>query len=481
MASSASVCRYHPESPSRWHCPDCDIHFCSRCIQPNDSNQAFCPVCDLLLQKHEFTAIIPPFWKRLPAAFLYPLNLASLMFLAIISLVSLLQLVPLGGIIVAILLPFMIMKYAFQVLQHTAVGHMSPPLGSTSMSGQDFALPVKSYLLIILLSALVGLSSFLGLFGIIISVVLFTLLFPVMIMILGVQQQFFQALNPKEIIEMIQTIGASYFGLVGMLFLLISASSSLFYMFGEFIPLGNKLVLFVIANFVSSYYTVLMFHLMGYVIYQFHEDLGIKSEVEFEVGGKKKKTQAPLGQTPVSKASLLIQEGHPEIAKPFIRKHLSVELTAEQIQLHELYIKLLKQLDEHEELIRIASDYILSLMEHGHGKKALQTFRLCHELDASFQVNHAQHTHSMIQAAHKASDFDLLLALAQNFAKRHPEYDKLFEVYLVVARVLHEHFKRDQQAAAILKSLVQKFPKHESIQRAKMALARIKPAAGASQ
>ncbi|HXH71262.1 MAG TPA: hypothetical protein VNI58_00385 [Mariprofundaceae bacterium] len=473
MAASSKACRYHPGTPARWHCPDCAIHFCSRCVPANERSEAFCPVCDRLLNRLEFSAEVPPFWKRMPAAFLYPLHPASLVFLIIMSLASLLQLIPLGGIIAALLLPFILMKYAFQVLQSTAVGHLKPPKGSTSMSGRDFELPVKAYLLLIVIAILGGLSSMLGLIAVIIALVGLTIIFPAMIMVLGVTRSFFQAISPMQLIEMVRMIGPSYLGLVGMLILLVGASSALMMLLGPTVTPSNFLVIIVVADFISSYYSIVMFHLMGYVIYQFHEELGVKPEVEYEPAAGKKKSAEPAGLSPVAKAQLLVQEGHPEVAKPFIAKHLSNDMSAQQIQLHELYLKLLKQLGEHEDLGRVGGDYILSLMEHGHGKKALQIFRLCYEVDPQFQLNHAEHTHSLMQAAQKASDYDLMLALANNFAKRFPTYPGLFELYLSVARVLHEHFKRDKQASSILQSLITKFPQHEGIQQAKMALARI--------
>jgi hypothetical protein len=442
-------------------------------VQANDRGEAFCPACDRMLEKQDFSAEIPPFWKRMPAAFLYPLKPASLIFLTIMSLASLLQLVPLGGIIAAILLPFILMKYSFQVLQFTAVGHMNPPVGSTSMEARDFELPIKSILQLIVIGIVIGLSAMLGMLGIVISLVVMALIFPAMIMVLGVTRSFFKAINPVELADMVRMIGPSYLGLVGMLFLLYGSSGALLEFVGPAIIPHNILAILAIVTFISSYYTIVMFHIMGYVIYQFHEELGVQPEVEYEPAGVGKKSE-PTGLSAVAKAQLLVQEGHPEVAKPFIAQQLSSEMSAEQIQLHEIYIKLLKQ-DEstHDELKRIAKDYILGLMEHGHGKKALQMFHLCHEVDPKFRLDHAEHTHTLMQAAQKASDFELMLALANNFAKHHPDYPNLFEVYLAVARVLHEHFKRDKQAATILKSLITKFPQHASIQQAKMALARI--------
>jgi len=427
-----------------------------------------------MLQKMDFAANILPFWKRMPAAFFYPLHPGSLTFLIIVSLASLLQLVPLGGILAALLLPFITLKYAFQVMQSTAVGHLAPPKGSTSMSGRDFELPIKLYLLVISVSIIAGLLSILGTFAVVVAAVLLTAIFPAMVMLLGVTRSFFQALSPIELFEMIRMIGPSYLGLVGMLLLLYSADGAVIMLMWPMIMAGNILTVTVLVTFISSYYTIVMFHVMGYVIYQYHEELGVKAEVEYEpVANNKKQSAEPSGQSAFAKAQLLVQEGRPEIAKPFIAKHLSLEMTAQQIQLHELYFKLLKQLGEHEELTREAGAYIVSLMDHGHGKKALQVFRLCHEVDRTFALNHAGHTHTLIQAAQKASDFDLMLALAANFAKRHPDYPQLFELYLALARVLHEHFKRDQQASAILQSLINKFPQHEEIQQAKLALARI--------
>ena len=445
MAERGSSCKYHPESPARWHCPDCNILYCTSCIQPNERNEAFCPVCELMLEKQEFGVYVQPFWQRMPATFLYPLQSKALIFLVIMSAASLLQLVPVGGVIAVILLPFILMKYAFQILQSTAVGHMAPPLSSTSMHGSDFALPLKSYFILIFIGVFVGLASQLGLLTLIIALLMMALLYPAMVMVLGVTRKFFQAFNPFKLIEMIRMIGSAYLGLTGMILLLYGSAAVLTNMIASSLP-NSFVINMTVFTFITSYYTLVMFHLMGYILYQFHENLGIQVETHHQATNKK--DNKPIGQSPLSKVRILLQEGHLEIAKPFIAKHLKNEVSAEQMQLHDLYIKILHQQQESVALKDVGKIYIFNLMEHGHAKKALQTFRLCHEVDATFRLDDAKHTDMLIQTAYKASDYELVLLLANNFAKKHPDYVQLFEIYLRVAGVLHEHFKRAKMMLA---------------------------------
>lgn len=472
MVSKNLLCKYHPDSPARWHCPDCALNFCKGCIQATDRDDAFCPICNLMLKKLNYSVDVLAFWKRMPASFLYPLHLGSLIFLVILSLASLLQLIPLGGIVAAILLPFILMKYAFQVLQHTASGYLSPPKGSTRMDAIDFELPFKMILLIILLSVVSGLLAVLGKIGIIIALIVLTLSLPAMIIVLGVTRSFFSSINPLRLFETVKIIGPSYFGLFGMLFLLVSANGAFFELISSWASERNTLILNVIVTFINSYYTIVMFHIMGYVTYQFHKELGIQPAVEYEQKRSSNKHQK-VSFTPLAKAQVLVQEGHPELAKNFISKNLNSSMSVEQIQLHELYLKLLSQLEEGDELKEVGRNFIVNLLDHEHRKKALQMYRFCYENIPVFQLNHAEYTHQLVETAHKASDYDISLILANNFAKNYPDYPKQFDLYLLVARILHDHFNRGEQAGKILKTLIAKFPQHESIQSAKLALNRI--------
>ena len=72
-----------------------------------------------------------------------------------------------------------------------------------------------------------------------------------------------------------QRIGIPYFLVVFFLFLMITGMGTLEAFITPSSTLGNALMQHMFY-FIEFYFMVAMFHLMGYMIYQYHEELGIE-------------------------------------------------------------------------------------------------------------------------------------------------------------------------------------------------------------
>ncbi|THB63312.1 MAG: hypothetical protein D6B27_12455, partial [Gammaproteobacteria bacterium] len=62
-----TYCKYHPDTPARFHCKSCDIDICSLCYKPNDdekSNVKYrCPICQRPISSLSMENVITPFWE----------------------------------------------------------------------------------------------------------------------------------------------------------------------------------------------------------------------------------------------------------------------------------------------------------------------------------------------------------------------------------------------------------------------------------
>ena len=229
-----NYCKYHAEIPAKWYCSGCKITLCSHCVmeERQTGKVIVCPACDKSLRKLSTAHAIPPFWKRMPDTFLYPLNGGSLAYLTGLALFSLLFFVPLWPVVIvaSLVLPLMMLRYGFSVLQHTAMGHLTPPKMSINFQLRELSLPLKLVAIMFFLGSLIGLILYpLGVNIVVIQMVAFALtqlVLPAMVVLLAVHSSFFRAINPVDIGFVISTIGLPYLALCGVLLLLSGAPAS---------------------------------------------------------------------------------------------------------------------------------------------------------------------------------------------------------------------------------------------------------------
>jgi len=451
-----------------------------------------CPACDKALRKLSTAHAIPPFWKRMPDTFRYPLNGGSLSYLIGLAFFSLLFFVPLWPVVVvaALMLPLMILRYAFSVLQHTAMGHLTPPKLSLNLQMRELALPLKLFAVIITLGLLMTLILFP--FGVspnaiqAVAFILNQLVLPAMVVLLAVHSSFFRAINPVDIGFVISTIGRPYLALCGVLLLLSSGPASAQFLLINILPLW---LLTMLNVFIMGFFTVVTFHLLGYVVYQYHEYLGIKPEIEYDVKpfapGKAKAAGNQLNASsyPVlQKVRLLIKEGMQQAAKATLKKELArpAELDNALMEMHQLYHQMLINDKEHEEALEHASTYIPALLDSNKGKQALAIFRDCIQMDPAFRLALPADIHKLATAAQKADEHKIIVSLINGFMQKHPDYPDTVELLLMAAQSLQHHFGQAEKAKKILLYIIKRFPDDARTQQAKRNLMLIERPTGSA-
>jgi tetratricopeptide (TPR) repeat protein len=176
-----------------------------------------------------------------------------------------------------VLLYAMLFKYAFVVLEDSANGEPEPPRLSWDVLGGEYELLVK-YLGMWLLFILVLVSAA-GRLGEWLSMALLYLgmaLLPAVTMVLVQSRRFFVAINPVVIVAMIGRIGWSYLVLLVFWSLLAAGQDWVLSGVGS---LTNTYVLLLVFFAVATWFTVINFHMMGYILLQAHERLGADTPV----------------------------------------------------------------------------------------------------------------------------------------------------------------------------------------------------------
>jgi tetratricopeptide (TPR) repeat protein len=403
------------------------------------------------------------FWRRLPSFFLFPMKLDSILRIAgysIISGVSLIMPQTLGGLL-QLILWIVFLKYAFIILERTAVGQFDEPNGMNGDEG-DIWQVVRQFGVIVMMGLLSFLLVYLfGMVGKNIALVLVNLLFPASIMIIAVTRSMGEALNPSRILFFIKTIGSPYFALSFVLYSVLSSGAWLQGFFNAFMDSWLSLPL---LSFIEFYFVLITYHMMGYVIYQYHEGLGVETKVSFEQA-EAKLSPGKATDPFLAKLRVLISNGQQEEAIDLLREEL--RLRWENNDLHERYQKLLMAAGKQIPALHHGREFIYKLVTEKRFFQALDLCEQCLKMDPEFQLQDSTQVLELASAARIGRRQQLALNLMRRFDRRYPEHPHIPAIYLLTARILGEDLNRYQEALQILHAIPAKFPDHALVSEAR--------------
>lgn len=455
---SAISCKYHPDHAARWGCHQCHINYCPSCVGTRAGRGApACPVCEAPLASLGAGNLITPFWHRLPRFFLYPANTVSLVLMLLLSAVTALSSVSFLGFLVQLLVIIVVVKYAYAVLEHTAKGHEAPPDYSGASLTGELELPFKQ-LLVFFVFAFANFAIY-DLFGTVAyatSLLLTLIAIPASVMVLAVEHSFFSAFNPMTLGSMILRIGFPYFILCLFLAFLLGGSEIALHTLRDLVP---ELAVFPLYNFLWMYFLLIMFAMMGYVIYQYHEELGYPIEVEPEPEEvEEAAANSPPGEPLLNRAEILIKEGRFEEALGLLER--GAQSAPTDVALRDRLHKLLLARGETDRLLRHGRDYVARLLMEKRPRHAMAVFRDCHALDASCKPASAGAAVQLSQALVANGEPRLALALLSNFHTTYPRAKETPQAYLLAAHIMCDKYNQDAQAMRILDYLLEHYPEH---------------------
>ena len=290
---------------------------------------------------------IVPFWNRLREIILYPAHGASMANIVVLALCTLVAFLPfkLMALILLLLVNVAMYRYAFECLRATANGQLTPPEGGF-LSTTDKSLGWKLIGLLFVIGVLAGIG--IVLFGPrlgIVWVLFLGLCMPSAVMVLAMEESIGAAINPGRWFSIIGRIGWSYLAVVGLCLAVLMSEGFGQNLVAKVMPLAVALVA---VSLISNYCLVIMFHLMGYLLYQYHEDVGYVPDAPQTL-------QRPLAQLDpdqeiLDRASLMVREGRPEDATMLLGGRLKA--SGGTAAVHAQYRKLLNLAGDKTELLR---------------------------------------------------------------------------------------------------------------------------------
>ena len=361
-------CKYHPTKEAAFHCHLCDVDYCLAC---SDQTEQFgkstllnsCLVCGADLDEINADSRIEPFWARLNSIYLYPLHTQSLIAIVVLALMTVMF--RNWGLFV-IIPAIAICLYAFACLRSTAAGEADSPGIEETFTGSIG--PVFSVLMAIVAAALIvsGTYKTMGVgFGILMTIFV-TFCIPAMIIIIAIEERLGSALNPGKLISIIKTTGAGYFVMVLFVIVMLSSMGLMLELFGNTNFVGLSIFL---TALIGNYYQIVIFHILGYLVYQNHSELGFR--ITGEAGVKESIKRTPE-QRFNAKLAILMKAGRLEDARTLVRKRLTPEsllpewnrafkvftLAKPIEEIDTFFVKYLQILKRHDQEDRIADTYL---------------------------------------------------------------------------------------------------------------------------
>lgn len=391
----------------------------------------------------------PPFWERIREISAYPAHSASMMTLVVLAILSLGILIGgLLGLIIYLAVLAGLYKYGFAVLRASANGRLEAPetgLNSSESSGWG-AIGLQLLLTIGVAVSFRGgvLLGFATTFIVILAL-------PGIAMSYAMDESFGRALNPLTWFEIMSRIGGGYFAAFGLILVILASSAAVQNFLGDLLHPAVALPLVV---FVAGYGMIAAFHLMGYLIYQYHEKLGYEPQVQKPLA----RTISDPDQALLDDVAQMLRDGEIDMAHETMREHVRSRGGTDAV--HTQYRKLLRMKSDAAELLRHGKEWLPILLSQDKEKAALDVTRELVELDPTFVPGDAESNTRLARRAAALNQTQLALRLVNGFHKRYPKSADIPANYLLAARLLSERMGKDAEAKALLTQLKTAYPDH---------------------
>jgi tetratricopeptide (TPR) repeat protein len=370
------------------------------------------------------------------------------------------------GIIVAIGLWTIWLKYSISAMFETMQGKMTPPDIQSETAPGEFPMLVKQ-LAIIYPLAFAGyfIHRHSGAYAASAFFMLVTLVLPAILSVLAINDSLLKALNLVQAVRISLKTGTAYLMMCLFIAVIVGSTSALSMYIFQYVPEDRFVFLSVML---SNYFTLLIYHLIGYMVYQNHDKLGFET-----VYSKKYCPEIRTATIGFSARGLLkdvnrlIKTGQIEEAAALISDNTNI--IHDNHIISERYHNLLKILGHKDKLLFYAPVYMNHLYIDDRTDKLIEVYQECNYINKNFvpDKDAALKTASELLARNKHKD---ALKLLEKFANTNPKDDSTAKAYIQAAEIALVNSRDNEKAKELLEVMVSVFPLHELTPYAKKKL-----------
>lgn len=404
-----------------------------------------------------------PFWHRLRSITLYPLRGSALYSLIALTLCTLLGFLPGIGWIISIVTWVAVYRYAFEILRETANGRLDSPENTlTSSDGtviRLLALMILMAIFVVLVAVFAG--PIVGLLTL--AVVVF--LQPGCVISLAMDGSLRAAANPMTSISIAMRIGWPYLATFLLLFVIqASALTAGKWLHTYMPPIIGDLTL----TFFSIWGLFAAFHLLGYLVYQYHAELGFDPE-----GAPDPLSRHDPDRNLLEEAENFVREGQPEAAIESLRG--AIRTRAVGLPVHELYQRLLRRDGASAALSEHARQYISRLVNEKQDRQAMNVLRDMLELDPDFTPAEPEQATQLAERARVSGQLQLQVDALRAMLKAWPRAAEAPQWALQAALLLGERYNRNDEALLLLATALERCDDEEQRRKLKAASQALQP------
>ena len=460
-------CNYHATTPAEWNCPRCAVNYCAACITRRPvvrygrkDTLYFCPKCSDEAQRLAISNLVVPFWNRLPQFFLYPLHPRPLIFMIVLSAASVFFADPgmINGLM-GIAIFGVLLKYSHAALTKTARGSFTPPPINAETISEDFQIVFKQLaILIIIVVATVQVIAVAGGWIGILFLIVAVLAIPAMIIVLVATKSLLNAVNPVVWGGMPWRIGWGYLLMYLFLAILGVAPAFVTRYFVAHLPAASHVFLF---NLAKCFYTIISYHLMGYVMLQYHEEVGYEVDAD-ETDSFLSQDVVPddAGSQFLTRVDIFIKEGKIDDAITLIKRETPGDIS--NLDLAERYFNLLKIKQLIPDMLKHARRYLELLAEAKDKTRLGEVYAACVAADPGFTPGVAA-VFKIAGCFNQAGNPKDAIQVYNRFIKANPKDPMIPKACFLAANIINEKLKNPQRAAGLLKGVLKAYPNHQLV------------------
>ncbi len=403
---------------SRWDCASCELSFCDECIYVQKAySTPGCLHCGEPLEFQPSSGDVVPFWARLNDFFAYPFQRGPMALFALSIFLSVVFSSGLLGILAAVFITLMQIKYGFNVIAAMSEGEFQAPSLPATITESNYNVVFKQFAVVVVMfvvTAWVG-----GMFGSLLAVplaVVCLLVLPMSMIVLATEQSLRAALNPVILVTSAYRIGWPYLLVYLYLLMMFSCSATFGQLTYQFAGAGAAQM---ITSASGYYFALVMYSLMGYMAYQYRHKL------PFGVGAFEL-PDAPAASREDPRIHVLLQQGNYAAAMDLLASGWKNHVNASEMI--EKYVKIARFSGAWEHVRGCLTSLLVGLLKAGRIQSIPPLLRDLIAAEPEFEIGDTTLALKVADAVRERGDSKLAIRLLQNQPKltKDPELQRKF-------------------------------------------------------